>query len=134
MNSFFFGSCASFATSRDRFKGTKKLGGGLFGTRLPSSSLSPIGAMFHDPIKQRLFEADVFAGFFALDPFVLQNFGPLGKELLVENRILNELRLTFFQTRHLSLFFHKIWDQSTQRFRVNKIESLEFDGQGLLFI
>jgi hypothetical protein len=69
--------------------------------------------MFHDPIKQRLFEANVFAGFFALDPLVLQDLGALGKELLVENRILNELRLTFFQRRHLSLYFHKIWDQST---------------------
>ncbi len=69
--------------------------------------------MFHDPIKQRPFEADVFAGLFALDPLVLQDLGALGKELLVENRILNELRLTFFQRRHLLLFFHKIWYQST---------------------
>jgi hypothetical protein len=69
--------------------------------------------MFHDPIKQRFFEADVFAGFFALNPLVFQNFGTLGKELLVKNRILDELRLTFFQGGHLSLFFHKIWDQST---------------------
>jgi hypothetical protein len=135
MNSVFFGSYASFATSRDRFKGTKKLGGGLFGARLLSSSLSPIGAVFHDPIKQCLFEADVFAGFFTLNPLVFQNLGPLGKELLVENRILNELRLTFFQRRHLSLLFHKIWDQSTpERFRVNKIDSLEFDGEARLFI
>jgi hypothetical protein len=64
--------------------------------------------MFHDPIKQRPFETDVFAGFFALDPLVLQDLGALGKELLVENRILNELRW------HLSLLFHKIWDRSTK--------------------
>src|SRR6266540_2633768 len=106
-------SCISLATSLDRIKGTKKLGGGLSGARLLSSSLSPIGAMFHDPIKQCFFEADVFAGFFALNPLVFQNLGPLGKELLVKNRILDELRLTFFQGGHLSLFFHKICDQST---------------------
>ena len=114
MNSVFSGSCTSFATSRDRFKGTKKLGGGLFGARLLPSSLSPVGAVLHDPIKQCFFEADVFAGFFALNPLVFQNLGALGKELLVENRILDELRLSFFRgKRHLSLFFHEIWDQST---------------------
>jgi hypothetical protein len=108
MNSVFPFSCASFATSQDRFKGTKKLGGGLFGARLLSSSLSPIGAVFNDPIKQCFFEADVFAGFFALNPLVFQNLGPLGKKLFVKNRIHDELRLTFFQGGHLSLFFHKI--------------------------
>src|SRR4029453_4472292 len=122
-------SLVSLATSQDRIKGTKKLGGGLFGARLLSSSLSPTGAVFHDPIKQCFFEADVFAGFFALNPLVFQNFGPLGKELLVKNRILDELRLTFFQRRHLSLFFHKIWDQSTSNAFGQQIESLEFDGE-----
>ena len=37
-----------------------------------------------------------------------ENLSPLGKELLIKNRILDELRLTFFQGGHLSLFFHKI--------------------------
>src|SRR5438067_13556977 len=86
----------------------KKLGGRLLGARLLHSSLSPAGAMFHDPLEQSLFKADVFAGFFALDPFVSQDLRALRKELLVENRILNELRFIFFRRRHLWLLFHTI--------------------------
>src|SRR5256885_5056130 len=100
-------SCISLATSRDRIKGTKKLGGGLFGARLLSSSLSPVGAMFHDPIQQGSLKVDVFSGFFALDPLVLQNFRALGEELLVDDRVSNELRLVVFRRRHLLFFFHK---------------------------
>src|SRR4030095_10804873 len=88
---FCFGFMRSLATSPDRLKGTKKLGGGLFGARLLSSSLSPIGAMFQDPIQQSSFKADVFPGFFAFNPFVLQNFRALGKKLLVERRVFDEL-------------------------------------------
>jgi hypothetical protein len=40
--------------------------------------------MFHDPIKQSPLKADVFTGFFALNPFVFQNLRPLGKEFLVK--------------------------------------------------
>src|SRR5947199_3568479 len=100
-------SHVSFATSQDRLKGTKKLGGGLFGGRLLSSSLSPVGAMFHDPIQQSSFKADVFPGFFALDPLVLQDFCALGKKLLVKRRFSNELRLICFRRRHVCFFFHK---------------------------
>src|SRR5438105_10189394 len=113
MNFVFFVSCVSLATSRDHVKG-KKLGGGLFGARLLSSSLSPIGAMFHDPIKQGSFKADVFAGFFAFNPLMLQNLCALTQQLLVERRILNELSLIFFRSRHRRFFFHKIWDKSTK--------------------
>jgi hypothetical protein len=83
MTSVLFASCVSLATSRDRVKG-KNLGGGLFGARLLPSPLSPVGAMFHDPIKQSPLKAYVFTGFFAFNPFVLQNFRALGKEFLVE--------------------------------------------------
>src|SRR5262245_12235690 len=86
----------------------QKLGGGLFGARLLSSSLSPVGAMFHDPIQQSSFKADVFPGFFTLDPLVLQNFRALRKELLVERRVFDELRLVSFRRGHVRLFFHKI--------------------------
>src|SRR6059058_5502496 len=101
-------SSVSLATSQDRLKGTKKLGGGLFGARLLSSSLSPVGAMFHDPIQQSSFKADVFPGLFALDPLVLQNFCALREELLVKRRFFNELRLIGFRRRHVRFFFHKI--------------------------
>src|ERR1044072_9671130 len=98
-------SCVSLATSRDRIKGTKKLGGGLFGPRLLSSSLSPVGAMFHDPIQQSSFKADVFPGFFAFDPLVLQNFCALREELLVKRRLFDEVRLICFRRGHVHFFF-----------------------------
>ena len=68
--------------------------------------------MFHDPIQERLFKADVFAGFFALDPLMFQNFFALGQELLVEDRVPNELGLIFSCRGHLSDFFHKSENQS----------------------
>jgi hypothetical protein len=86
-------SCVSLATSRDRIKGTKKLGGGLFGARLLSSSLSPVGAMFHDPIQQSLFKSDISSGFLAFDPLVFQDLGTLREKLLVQDRIPNESRV-----------------------------------------
>ncbi|MBO0696100.1 MAG: hypothetical protein J2P56_08375, partial [Verrucomicrobia bacterium] len=67
----------------DCIKGTKKLGGGLFCARLLSPSLSPVGAMFHDPIQQGLLKTDVSPGFFAFDPFVFQDLSALGEKLLV---------------------------------------------------
>src|ERR1700730_11732155 len=69
--------------------------------------------MFHDPIQQGSLKADVFAGFFALDPLVLQNFRALGEELLVKGRVSNELRLVVFRRRHLRFFFHKTCGKST---------------------
>src|SRR5438874_3004452 len=116
-------SCVSLVTSRDRVKGIKKSRGGLFGARLLPSSLSPVGAMFHDPIEQSLFKADVLAGFFALDPLVFQNLGALGKELLVKDRILHELRLILFRRRHLKILFHKIWNESTRSKHSNSTRS-----------
>ena len=110
MNSVLLVSFVSLAASLDRVKGIKNLGGGFLGARLLHSSLSPVGAMFHDPIQQSLFKADVSAGFFALNPLVFQNLCALRQELLVEDRILNEPRLIFLRgKRHLSPFFHKIW-------------------------
>src|SRR6266513_6287683 len=54
-------------------KEQKNLGGGLFGARLLLSPLSPIGAVLYDPIEKSPFKADVFAGFFAFNPLMLQN-------------------------------------------------------------
>src|SRR4030095_9399635 len=105
-------SFVSLAASQNRIKGTKKLGGGLFGARLLSSSVSPVGAIFHDPIEQGLFKADVFSGFFAFDPLVFQDLGTFGEKLLIQDRILNELRLILLCRRHLRIVFHKIGDKS----------------------
>ena len=111
---FFYLSSTSFATSQDRVKGAKKLGGGLSGARLLHSSLSPVGAMSHDPIEQGLFKTDVAARLFALDPFVFQNLLALSKELLVEHRILDEPRSLFSDRHHGEFFFHKIENRSTK--------------------
>src|SRR2546423_2269858 len=100
-------SQASLATSRDRIKGkAAELSGGRFGPGLLHPLVPPVGAVFHDPIAKRLFEADISAGFLALDPFVFQNFFPLGEELLVEHGILNEPRLFAFGRRHVGTVFH----------------------------
>src|SRR5713226_697395 len=108
---------ASLATSQDRFKGAEnKSGGCLFCASLLHSPLPPMGAMFHDPIEKRFFKANVFPGFFALDPFMLQNLFPLGQELLVEDRVLNELGCVFLSlgNRHVHSLFHKNKNQSIQ--------------------
>src|SRR6202035_1766182 len=127
MDSVFLVSCVSLATSRDRVKGVQNSGGGLFGARLLSSSLSPVGAMFHDPIQQGSLKADVLAGFFAFDPFVLQNLRALGEELLVERRILDELSLIFFRRCHLGfLIFHKTCVESTKSTRRNSTDRLHY--------
>src|SRR5262249_24305611 len=69
--------------------------------------------MFHDPIQQSSFKANVFPGFFALDPFVLQNFCALREEFFVKRRVFNELRLVYVRRRHVRFFFHNIFTQST---------------------
>src|SRR6266403_1879807 len=106
---------ASLATSQDRFKGAKnKSGGCFFCASLLHSPLPPVGAMFHDPIEKRFFKADVFAGFFALDPFMFQNLFALSEELFIENGVLNETRCVFLclSSRHVGSFFHKNENQS----------------------
>src|SRR5436309_15257891 len=78
--------------------------------------------MFNDPIEQSSLKADVFAGFFAFNPFMLQNLRALGEELLVECRIFDELSLIFFRRWHLGfLFFHKTCVESTKsRIRIRR--------------
>src|SRR5256885_6062754 len=97
----------SFATSQDRIKGKRRrLSGDRFGFGLLHSLVSPTGPIFHDPIAERLFKADISAGFLALDPFMFQNLFPLREELFVEDRVLNELRRFAFSRRHVGTVFH----------------------------
>src|ERR1044072_2522735 len=86
--------CFPWRPHRSALKEQKKSGGGLFGARLLPSSLSPVGTMFHDPIQQGLFKADVFSGFLALDPLMSQDLGTLRKKLLVQHRVLHALRVS----------------------------------------
>jgi hypothetical protein len=74
----------SFATSQGGVKGAKFIlvrRGGL-------TVFAPGRAVFDDPIRQRLFEADVASGFFRFDPFVPENFFALGLKLAIERRVL----------------------------------------------
>ena len=52
---------------------------------------APRGAMLDDPIRQRLFKADVLSGLFRFNPFVLQNFLALGLKLTVERGVLQQI-------------------------------------------
>src|SRR5436190_18825369 len=52
---------------------------------------APLGAMFDNPVKKRLLETDIVARLFALNPLMPEDFLPLGKELLIEERLLNEV-------------------------------------------
>src|SRR5688572_26546076 len=36
--------------------------------------LAPGAAVFHDPVEERLFKADIVTGFFTLDPLVAEDF------------------------------------------------------------
>ena len=44
----------------------------------------PTGTVLDDPVEQRLFKANVMARFFALNPFMTENFGPFGQKFLIE--------------------------------------------------
>ena len=59
--------------------------------------------MFHDPISQRLFEADVPPRFFRLYPFVTENFIKLRLELFVEGGVLYQIIPAGYVSRHLGV-------------------------------
>src|SRR4051812_13201220 len=52
---------------------------------------TPLGAMFHYPIGERLLETNIVAGFFRFDPFMLQDLLPLCLEFAVERRVLQQI-------------------------------------------
>ena len=52
------------------------------GLMLPQRA--PASPVFNDPIEQGLFKANVVSHFFAFNPFVPQNFRPLGQKFLIE--------------------------------------------------
>ena len=47
--------------------------------------------MVEDPICHRLFQPNVMAGFFGLDPFVSQDFFAFGLKLPVKQRLLQQI-------------------------------------------
>ena len=59
--------------------------------------------MLHDPIGQRLFEADVAPGFFGFQPLVTQDFVELRLELFVEGGVLNQIVPAGYVSRHLGV-------------------------------
>jgi len=46
--------------------------------------------MFHDPVEEGLFKANIMAGFLAFDPFVAQDLFPFSEEFLVEQGLADE--------------------------------------------
>jgi hypothetical protein len=78
----------SLAASQDRFKGkySLKSSGGVGLAGFP-----PLGPVMDDPVGQGPFEADIVAGLLGLDPFMPQNFFPLGLELAIERRVLQQI-------------------------------------------
>jgi len=63
-----------------------------FGGDLLLARFAPFAAMLDDPVGQSLFEPDVLAGFFGLDPFVAKDFFAFGLELTIERGVLKEIR------------------------------------------
>ena len=53
-------------------------------SRLILAQGTPAGAVFDDPIKERLLKSDVVAGLFALDPLMTENLRSLGQKFLIE--------------------------------------------------
>ena len=51
---------------------------------------TPVRAVLHDPVEERLFKADVATRLLTLDPFVAQDFLPLGEELFIEQGFFDE--------------------------------------------
>ena len=60
------------------------LGGSLTG-------FPPTGAVFDDPIGERLLKTDVAAGLFRFNPLVPENFLALRLKLAVERRVLQQI-------------------------------------------
>jgi hypothetical protein len=76
--------------SPDEGRGNAKLYfiSGLAGTGVGGlTAAAPPGPVFHDPIRERSFEADVVTGLFGFDPLMLQDLFSFCLELLVESRI-----------------------------------------------
>ena len=60
---------------------------------------TPVGAMLDDPVRQRLFKANVAPGLLGFDPFVLEDFFALGLKLAVKRRVLQKIIRRWFLSR-----------------------------------
>ena len=52
---------------------------------------APFGTVFDDPVGEGVLKPNVVSGFFRLEPFVFQDFLPLGEKLSVEGGIFQEV-------------------------------------------
>ncbi len=52
--------------------------------RLVLAESPPASPVFNNPVEESFFKADVMTHFFAFDPFMAQNFCPLGQKFLIE--------------------------------------------------
>lgn len=60
--------------------------------------------MLQNPIRQRMLEANITAGFLRLDPFVPENFFTLGLKLAVERGVFHQI----VATSHILMARHKL--------------------------
>lgn len=51
------------------------------------SGFAPFSTVFEDPVGEGVFEADIVADFFRLQPFMPQDFLPLGLEFAVQRGV-----------------------------------------------
>jgi hypothetical protein len=53
--------------------------------RLVLAQRAPTGPVLDDPVEQGFFKTDVMSHFFALNPFMAENFCPFGQKFLIES-------------------------------------------------
>jgi len=76
--------------------------------------------MFHDPVEESSFKADVVPSLFALNPLMAQNLLALGQELLIKHRILYQFCGVLVRGFHVL-----IWEFVHLRMGVNQIQDLK---------
>jgi hypothetical protein len=90
-------------------------------------ALPPSRPMFHDPIEESSFKADVIPSLFALNPLMAQNLLALGQELLIKHRIFYQFCCVLVRGFHLLIceFVHL-------RMGVNQIQDFKNAGLSLI--
>ena len=85
--------------SQDWLKGAKLL---MTGRLLRLAGFTPFGPVFHNPVREGAFEADIVASLFRLDPLMPQNLLALCLKLPIERGVLQQVarRRLFRVFRH----------------------------------
>jgi len=65
--------------------------------------------MFHDPVKERFFEANVVTGLFTLDPLVTEDLFPFCEKFLIKKGLANEFGRFVGRRAHCCVE-HNFWN------------------------